>query len=72
MPTDAHRELLGRRRREIERQIRIAAGEDRAQWALRRVRGRAGRVRQRVGLGYSWYEQAPVEVAAAFPDLAAV
>ena len=72
MPTAAHREVLARRCRELERELRVVRGDDRIRWALRQLRHRAGRVRQRVGLGDSWHEHPPAEVAAAFPDLASI
>jgi len=72
MPSDLHRELLARRRREAERELRVVQGDARLAWALRRTRHAIGRVRQRTGLGDSWYHTPPADVAAAFPDLSAV
>ena len=66
------REVVIRRRRETERELRIATRDDRVRWAVRQLRHALGRVRQRVGLGDSWYDPPPVEVATAFPDLRAV
>jgi GT2 family glycosyltransferase len=72
MPTEAHRELLLRRRRWAEREVQLERRERRLAWEVRQLRHRLGRIRQRIGLGDSWYEAAPQEVAAAFPDLRAV
>ena len=72
MPTAAHRKALARSRRQAERELGIVEGTARLRGALRSIRHRLGRVRRRVGLGDSWDAVAPAEVAAAFPDLAAV
>jgi hypothetical protein len=65
MPTEAHREALRRRRRETQRELRIAEGRAPIAGRARRIRDTAGRARQRIGMGVTWYERAPDEVAAA-------
>jgi glycosyltransferase involved in cell wall biosynthesis len=73
MPTEAHRVLLTRRRREAEWELRIAQGDPWLASAVRRLRYRLGAARQRVGLGgYAWCKMLPPDVAAAFPDLTSV
>jgi glycosyltransferase involved in cell wall biosynthesis len=65
MPTPAHRDLLARRRRESERNVRtpmVMAGSFVPQRVIRSLK--------RAGIGESWYDPAPADVAAAFPDLA--
>jgi GT2 family glycosyltransferase len=74
MPTAAHRALLARRRREAQRDVRLAEGDAVLAAAVRRLRDRLGAQRQRLGLGgsYAWCHATPPEVAAAFPDLTRV
>jgi GT2 family glycosyltransferase len=72
MPGDAHRELLESRRIEAERELRTVGQEASLRAAIRGVRHRLGRIRKRLGLGDTWYDTAPADVAAAFPDLTAV
>jgi glycosyltransferase involved in cell wall biosynthesis len=64
MPTPAHREALVRRRRETERGVG---------WAARAaaVVTPQGLVKslKRAGIGESWYDRPPQDVARAFPDL---
>ncbi|MGN6868370.1 MAG: glycosyltransferase family 2 protein [Solirubrobacteraceae bacterium] len=66
MPSTAHRQLLERRRRETKRQLIVLSRFGR----LVPV-GLVGRLK-RAGVGESWYDGAPPEVSAAFPDLTAV
>ncbi len=66
MPTAAHRELLARRRRDTRRALRVVSPFGRFV-PLNLVTSV-----KRVGIGESWYDGAPAEVAAAFPDLTAV
>jgi hypothetical protein len=72
MPGDAHRELLESRRIEAERELRTVGQEARLRGAIRGGRHRLGRIRKRLGLGDTWYDTVPADVAAAFPDLTAV
>jgi glycosyltransferase involved in cell wall biosynthesis len=70
LPSDLHRELVARRLREFDHELRVLTGQARLGHAVRQLRHRAGRVRRRVGRRFAWYEHPPAEVAAAFPDLA--
>jgi glycosyltransferase involved in cell wall biosynthesis len=72
MPTVAHRELLESRRQWAQRELAALEGKSSLHGLRRRVSHTLGRIRLRSGLGGSWYEAAPPEVAAAFPDLTAV
>lgn len=69
LPSDAHRDVLARRIRDLERELLVLGGQDRARYALRQLRGKLGVLRQRVGLGYTWYRRPPPEVASPFPNL---
>ncbi len=69
MPTKAHRDLLDRRRKEAEQEVRLQRRERRVAWRVRQTRHWLGRVRERVGLGQKWWNPPPADVAAAFPDL---
>lgn len=69
MPSEAHRDLLSRRRHEVGHELRLVRGERRVAWTLRQSRHWLGRVRERLGLGQKWWNPPPAEVAAAFPDL---
>lgn len=65
MPTPAHREVLARRRRETERGVGTAARAVAActpQGLIKSLK--------RAGIGESWYDSPPQDVARAFPDLA--
>lgn len=66
MPTPAHRELLAERRRATRRELRMV---ERLGWLVPQQLVTAAK---RAGLGESWYEAAPPEVAAAFPSLIGV
>jgi glycosyltransferase involved in cell wall biosynthesis len=73
MPTDAHREVLLRRQREAERQLRVFSGADRLGWMRWKLRSRARRMPEWIGLGHErWLAHSPPEVARAFPDLTSV
>ncbi len=72
MPSDAHRELLVRRRHDCERDLRVVSGADRLGWILWRLHELAGRIRRSFGFGGSWLKQAPADVAGAFADLTSV
>ena len=72
LPTPTHRALLDRRRRHLEREVRVLQGAAPLASALRRLRRRIGRLRHAVGSGTSCRETPPREVAAAFPDLTVV
>lgn len=67
MPTLTHRELLDQRRRETERNTQTAA-----RVAASFIPQRLIKMLKRAGVGESWYESPPADVAAAFPDLARV
>lgn len=69
LPSDAHRAMLASRISQHEQEVRVLEGEDRVRYALRALRYRVGGLRRRLGLAYSWYQQPPGEVAAAFPNL---
>jgi glycosyltransferase involved in cell wall biosynthesis len=69
MPTQAHRDLLNRRRNDAQQELRLLCGERRVAWMLRQSRHWLGRVRERMGLGQKWWNPPPADVAAAFPDL---
>ncbi len=71
MPTAAHRELLSRRRRWAERELRLVLRDRRPAWTIRQIRHLLGRIRQRLGLGDHWYDTPPPEVAAALTELSA-
>lgn len=66
------REVVIQRCRETAREVRIASGDARVRWMVRQLRHALGHIRQRLGLGDSWYDPAPDDVATAFPDLRAV
>jgi hypothetical protein len=68
LPTAAHRDLLARRRREIERELRILEGG--APWPRRSVDYVGGWAVSVDGRGSE--TQPPAEVVAAFPDLTTV
>jgi glycosyltransferase involved in cell wall biosynthesis len=72
LPTDEHREVLARRRNEIERELRILEGRALLASTARRVRLGLRRLRDSVGLGGDYRDEPPPEVSAAFPDLTAV
>jgi glycosyltransferase involved in cell wall biosynthesis len=72
LPSSAHREILSKRITALQQEVRVVQGDARIRHALRQVRHRLGAIRERVGLAQTWYEHAPPEVAAAFPDLTAV
>ncbi len=66
MPSAAHRELLAQRRRSVQRELRVLT---RVAWL---VPQRLATELKRAGIGESWYDPAPPEVLAAFPDLTSV
>ncbi len=72
LPVGVHRQVLESRRLGADREVRMLAGHARLHRILRRSRRALGSTRQRLGLGDSWYDTPPPEVAAAFPDLTAV
>jgi glycosyltransferase involved in cell wall biosynthesis len=65
LPSDAHRALVVMARRRLRRETRILRLAGRAVPV-----GLAARLK-RSGVGEAWYERAPLEVEAAFPDLRA-
>lgn len=67
MPTSAHRELLARRRRETEQNMRLPL-----RLAAAIVPQRLIRTVKRAGIGESWYGLPPAAIATAFPDLTSV
>ena len=69
MPTQAHRDLLSRRRNKAEQEVRLQRRQRRVAWSIRQTRHWLGRMRERVGLGQKWWNPPPDDVAAAFPDL---
>lgn len=66
LPTEAHRELLARRRRSAHRQLRYLAP------LAERLPLSVVATLKRAGLAESWYDTTPPDVAEAFPDLHAV
>ena len=66
MPTEAHRQLLARRRRAAHLRLRYVAPI-----VQRLPLDLIARLR-RSGVGESWYDDLPADVAEAFPDLSAV
>ncbi len=72
LPSDEHRNLLARRREEIERELRILEGRAPLGSPAHRVRHRLRDLVHRAGLGPEWRDEPPLEVLATFPDLTAV
>jgi GT2 family glycosyltransferase len=66
MPTPAHRELLARRRREARRALRLISP------VARLIPSHLIAGLKRAGLGESWYDSPPADIATAFPDLTAL
>jgi glycosyltransferase involved in cell wall biosynthesis len=66
MPTPEHQELLARRRREARRALRLTSPLGRL------IPLNLVTALKRTGVGESWYDAPPADVAAAFPDLTAV
>jgi GT2 family glycosyltransferase len=72
MPTPRHREMLARRRRDVELELRRLEGGAPVAEAMGRLRRGVGRLRTAAGFGAACRDNPPTEVAAAFPDLTAV
>ncbi|HYB27421.1 MAG TPA: glycosyltransferase [Solirubrobacteraceae bacterium] len=66
LPGPEHRELLVRRRRETRHELRLQS-----RFGGLLPLGLVSRLK-RAGIGESWYDSPPADIAAAFPDLTAV
>ena len=72
MPSDDARAALRERRAASDREVAIVAGEAGGASMARRARNALGRIRQRAGLTWAWYDEPPTEITDAFGDLRAV
>lgn len=72
LPSGVHREIVRKRIAGLQQEVLVVRGDFRVRHALRQLRHRLGTIRERIGFAHTWYQHAPPEVAAAFPDLTAV
>jgi glycosyltransferase involved in cell wall biosynthesis len=72
MPSDDARRALLDRRAAADREVAIVAGDAGGASLARRARNVLGAIRKGMGLTWSWYDEPPAEITAAFGDLRTV